>query len=1037
MKFLFKLKPYLPILVLLVIELILFYLNYVPKTYFLGWDNLFPELNFAENLKRSFFAIWEQYRGLGFLDGMSFAANLPHYVFLYITSLVLPQDLLRYFFNFFMHFLGGAGIYFLLKKIFNANPNKTVLSFLGALFYLFNLATIQMFYAPYELFSIHFAFLPWLILFAIKYLENGFKKDLVVFSALSLLSASQANVPTIFIVYFFALFITITFYLLKERKNGLKKALIIIFITISMNSFWGLPYTYYGLTNSKTTINSKINQMSTKSVYLSNKARGDFLSTALFKGFWLDYTDSQSNGKNDYIMPAWRTHTETLLFIASGLVFFFLSVAGAIIALVKKDQKFYPFIFMFIASFLMLGIDIPILNSVFNFFYNHVPLFAQVFRFTFTKFSILYVFSFSILLTLTLSTILQSGKLFKISKIILPFGFVIVLLYYSFPAFQGQFIYKNLRIEIPSDYFQLVNYFKNQGTNERIALLPQASYWGWTYTNWGYRGSGFIWYGLPQASLDGSTFPWSKQNENYYWELDQAVNSLNKTYLEAVLEKYQINWVVLDNTVISQYSPKASSTIKLQKLIESSAKVSLAAKFGRIGVYRVKQDLPQNNFVSLSSNLPEIDPKYQWDNFDTAYLENGDYMTGSAKSNDVFYPFRSLFTGRKQEELEFKIYDRGDYFSFQAKIPQSLVGATLSIPKLYEEEISEIATDNLAKKTLRYPQVFIDNELIPVSLGTSTDSSDLNSSGAEKISLPYIHEGKLEVRVPKLEGYYSYNSKSKGDLFNRSYKNCNPFAKGINKREKISENGEDALRLISFNSNNCFDIDLPSLSQRISYLVTVKSRNLEGQSPLFSIINKTSQKPNFESNLPKNKEFSNAYFIIPPMEDYGLGYNLYFDSVSMGNVKTVNDLSNVEVHQIPYRFLTFLKIEKHPDAKKSNVSINASDSTVYHPNPSFYEIKPNKPLQSGVTLLLSQSYDKDWRAYVLDSENILNKMFPFLGGEELKNHVLVNNWENGWVLDSKIDKNSRIIIVYLPQYLEFLGFLTIVVTLFFIIRLKS
>ncbi len=1037
MKFLFKLKPYLPILALVVIEFILFYLNYVPKTYFLGWDNLFPELNFGENLKRSFFAVWEQYRGLGFLDGMSFAANLPHYIFLYITSLFLPQDLLRYFFNFFMHFLGGAGIYYLLRKLFDTNPNKTILSFLGALFYLFNSATIQMFYAPYELFSIHFAFLPWLILFAIKYLENGSKKTLVVFSTLSFLSASQANVPTIFIVYFFALLTMITFYLLKERAGGLKKALIIILITISMNSFWGLPFAYYGLTSSKVTVDSKINQMSTETVYLINKDRGDFLDTALLKGFWLDYTDSQSNGKSDYIMPAWREHSETLPFIVVGLLFFFLSVAGAIIALVKRDRKFYPFIFIFLFSFLMLGNDIPVLNSVFNFFYNHVPLFAQIFRFTFTKFSILYAFSFSILLTLALSVILQYGRILKYSKIILPFGFAIILLYYSFPVFQGQFIYKNLRVEIPSDYFQLVNYFKKQGVNERIALLPQASYWGWTYTNWGYRGSGFIWYGLPQPSLDGSTFPWSRENENYYWELDQAVNSLNKSYFEAVLGKYQIHWIILDNTIISQYSPKASSTIKLQQLLESSAKISLAAKFGRIDVYRVRQDLSQNNFVSLSSNLPEIYPKYQWNNFDTAYLENGDYIAGSARSSDVFYPFRSIFTGRKQEELEFKISDKGAYFSFQAKIPQSLAGATLVIPKLYEEEVFEIAMDDLAKKTLKYPQIFIDDELVPVSLETSNDSSGFDSSGAAKILLPYIHEGKLEVRVPKLEGYYSYNSRAKGDLFNRSYKDCNPFAKGINKREKISENGESVLRLTGFNSNNCFDIDLPSFSQRIGFLVTIKSRNLEGKSLLFAIINKTSQKPNFESNLPKNKELLNSYFIIPPMENYGLGYNLYFDSVSIGNVKTVNDLSNVDVRQIPYRFLTFLKIEKYPNTKKSNLNINTNDFTVYHPNPSLYEIRPNKSIESGTTLLLSQSYDTGWHAYVLDNVNILNKLFPFLGGEELKKHVLVNNWENGWVLDSKIDKDARIVIVYLPQYLEFVGFMAIFIAIILMLKLKS
>ena len=58
------------------------------------------------------------------------------------------------------------------------------------------------------------------------------------------------------------------------------------------------------------------------------------------------------------------------------------------------------FIALFIFSFLMLGNDIPYLKSFSTFFSDHIPYFFQAFRFTFTKFSILYVFSFSILLVL-------------------------------------------------------------------------------------------------------------------------------------------------------------------------------------------------------------------------------------------------------------------------------------------------------------------------------------------------------------------------------------------------------------------------------------------------------------------------------------------------------------------------------------------------------------------------------------------------------------------------------------------------------------
>ncbi len=1036
MKFLTKLKPYLPIFGLAVVELILFAVNYVPKTYFLGWDNLFPEFNFAQNLQRSFFAVWEEYRGLGFLDGMSFAANLPHYVFLYITSILLPQSLLRYFFIFFMHFLGGAGMYFLLGRLFSAYSNKKILSLLGALFYLFNIATIQMFFAPYELFSVHFAFLPWLLLFVIKYLENGRKKDLIALALISFISSPQAHVPTIFIVYLFALFTTLAFYILRKKKEGFKKAFLIVIVTFSMSAFWSLPYLYSGVTNSRAAVDSKINQMSTEDVYLKNKARGDFLDVALLRGFWLDYTDSQPRGNNDYIMPVWREHTQKPPFVAIGLILFFLSIIGAAIALRDRNKKFYPFIFMFFFSFLMLGNDIPILKLVFNFFYDHIPLFSQIFRFIFTKFSILYVFSFSILLTLALSVVLERARRFKYSLVILPLGIVLALFYYSLPAFEGQFIYKNLRVNIPTEYFQAVDYFKKQNKNERIAILPQTSYWGWTYTNWGYRGSGFIWYGLPQPTLDGSSFPWSRENENYYWELDQAINSSNSSYFEAVLKKYQVNWVLLDQALISQYSSKASSTDRLQKLIENSKEITLANKIGTISIYRVKGNLQQRNFVSITSNLPRISPKYQWSNFDMAYLENANYVASTAKNGEIFYPFRSIFTGRKQEELEFKISEKGNYFSFSSMIPKDLVGALMIVPSIYQEEISEITKNELETATIRYPQIFLDNELFLIDIQRSNDPLNLNL-GTNKVVLPYINKGQLEVRIPKLEGYYSYNSSATGDLFNRTHKNCNPSTQGTNTTEKIVENGESLLRLTNINASNCFDFDIPSISQRISYLVKIKSRNLEGKSLLFSVIDKNSQKPVFESYLPKNREFTDSYFIIPPLDSYGLGYNLLFDNVSIGDTKTVNDLKSVEIHAIPYRFLTSLKIEK-PGNETIN-PISSNNFTVLHPNPSFYKVELNEPTKSNTTLVLSQSYASGWKAYEVSNDNFLTNFFPFVFGKELKEHVLVNNWENGWTLNSSfnINHSSLIYIVYLPQYLEYLGFVILIIGTFYLLKKRS
>lgn len=1016
MKFFNKLKSFWPIFLLIIIELILFFTNYVPKTYFLGWDNLFPQLNFAENLRRSLFAVWEEYRGLGFLDGMSFAANLPYYILLYLTSFFLPDNLIRYFSIFFLHFLGGIGIYSLLNNLLKASRYQKATSFLGALFYLFNFGTMQMFYAPYELFSIHFAFLPWLVLFIIRYLENGRKQDLIVFTVLSFISASQAHVPTVFIVYLIMVFALLFFYFLKEKKLALKKIVLIILVTIFLNAFWSFPYAYYGLTGSRATVESKINEMSTESAFLINKARGTFIDVALIRGFWLDYTDVQKNGQYQYIMPNWRAFSQKTPFMAIGFFFFILSLSGLVLGILKREQRLYPFIFTFIFSFLMLGTDIPVVNSVFNFFYKGVPLFSQVFRFTFTKFSILYVFSYSILLSLSLSLLLRYLKKIRVASMIASLVFILLLFYYSFPSFQGQFIYNNLRIKIPNDYFALTNYFKNQNTNQRIALLPQTSYWGWTYTQWGYRGSGFIWYGLPQPSMDGSIFPWSAQNENYYWEIDQAINSGNQFYLETVLQKYQINWLIIDNSTISQYSANLSFVNNLHQLIKDSTVIKKTKSFGRIDVYKINQSLLWQNFVSVVSNLPEVGPSYKWNSFDAAYLENGNYI--NSNQAEVVYPFRTLFTGREQKKLEFKVVDKGSYYSFQSQIPTTLAGGTLIIPNLTSQNFPV--------------QIYLDGELIKTNLNYS-----IANSAETKVALPYISKGKFEVRIPKITTFYDYNTRTSGDLFNRVFRQCNPFNVGQNKQERIFEDKQNVLRLSNYNSTICFDFNLPYNSQQIAYLIKIENRNLQGKSLLFSIINRFTQKPNFESNLPQNKNFTNSYFIIPPMENNGVGYDLYFYNVSLGNVKSINELANIEVREIPYDFLLRLKIQKMKSILRP-VGADSGEFEVSHPNPSLYGLKMNFP-QQNTTLILSQSFDPGWHAYKVNSTGILSQMLPFLFGKRLEQHIEVNNWENGWKLINNNqqltanDKSLKIVIVYLPQYLEYLGMILGLFSLVFII----
>jgi len=132
-----------PIAILIFIESILVGINFTPHTNLVGWDNMYPELNFGLNIERSLTSVWQEYRGMGYMDGMSHAANLIHYLFLWIMSFLLPQQILRYFYIFLTHLVGGIGIYMLLTYLLpKKKKHMQWIALTGAIVYQYCFATI-------------------------------------------------------------------------------------------------------------------------------------------------------------------------------------------------------------------------------------------------------------------------------------------------------------------------------------------------------------------------------------------------------------------------------------------------------------------------------------------------------------------------------------------------------------------------------------------------------------------------------------------------------------------------------------------------------------------------------------------------------------------------------------------------------------------------------------------------------------------------------------------------------------------------------
>lgn len=599
-----------PPLILVLITLLLSYLNFQPNTWLTGWDNLHPEFNFNLYFHR-YLSVWQEYRGLGLLGGMAHSADLTRTIFLYFLSGFFNANLLRYFWTFICLIFGVLGTYALTHKlVHHLNPNtkgiNKISSFFAALFYLLNLSTLQTFYIPFETFTSFYLFLPWLLYSDLNYLNKTGSKNISLLIIIHILASSAFYVQTLFIVYLICLFpLLISSFFATKKFAPLVNLILSIFIT---QSYWLLPVSYFTITNSNVTVNSQQNLISTPEISLRNQQYGDIADVILLKGFNFNYVDLGTNNQFTYLLGPWVSHLNNHFIIIIGFILFSLVLIGIIYSFLKKTSILYPFLAVFLISFFALINLNPPTQKLYQFLIDHLPLFKQIFRNVYTKWSIPAALSYSIFFGIGLYPLLKTSK--KINK---RFGYIISIFSLSFliflfnnPSFQGYFIYPNMQIDIPKEYFQLFDFFSHQDTNTRTMNLPQHTFWGWEFYNWGYRGSGFLWYGIEQPILDRAFDVWSPYSENYYFEVQKAIYSQNQTTFEDILEKYSINWIIIDESIINPDQRDQNSLYlnQLEQLLKHSNKIEQVTSFNYIKVFKTKLETNPQNFFSTEAYLP-------------------------------------------------------------------------------------------------------------------------------------------------------------------------------------------------------------------------------------------------------------------------------------------------------------------------------------------------------------------------------------------------------------------------------------------------
>jgi hypothetical protein len=895
----------------------------------MGFDSWHPEFNFSAAFEKTL-SVWQEYMGLGTHGPMSFASDLSRNIFLLLFSFFLPESFLRYLWTFLMLLSGTLGMYYFLNiSIFGRERNYSKdLSFLGALFYLFNLSTLQLFYTSFDGFMTQFGFLPWLFWSGKKLLDGYSKRNVLIFLVISFFSSSQAYTGTLFFAFlmFYFLYLLYESLIYPETKKRLFNLFRIFVIYFLANFFWLGPVLYAIVSGAENVSKTTINLLSSEESFFLNQKYGDLGSILELRNFWFDSTDYNNNfGSFDLLFNDWIKY---LALPSSLWIHYFLTsivILGLIYSLFVKKFRIFSFLFLLSVFFLTAGKE-PF-SVPYNFLRDNIPLLKEALRFPFTKFSIIASFIYAILFSLGISLIFDKVSAFltnykKSDRVMFLFSLLFLAIFVSrfFPYFEGKLLNPNTKVFFPEEYQRVFNHFSNLPSEERVFLAPADKFWAWSYYDFGYRGSGFLMYGLKQPVIYRSYDVWNKTNENIYWEINFALENNDEKMLADLINKYQIKHFVIDRNIVipgkSREDVKSFSN-KLQILLEKTKLVQKREVYGDILIVETK--VP-SGFLKTYKSLPDVRLFQGLRYYDSVYKEIGDYLISddsivSTNTNQVNYPYNFLNSLRTLNKENFEFID-----SNKNKIKILSSNQITNEFKLNKSE-------GLYSTQIRRGELV----LVPVIASNDTFSASIPASS----SLVYLdNKNYLNLLNPVSKSFYIQGD-SKLSFYQEKGTDTylvNEFYAGKIELDSCSENPRGSFSyqfvngnlLVTSTGNNqslCLfsDIKKGVFEKGVPVGVQLKLFSSKDDSLNYCILDNQTKKCLDEGYLDESNNFS---FVFTPIKDSN-EYSLYLFPNFKNESNLKFEIGNILVTK--YSLLTSLSISNLPKQlsnQKSEITLD-------------------------------------------------------------------------------------------------------------------
>ena len=670
----FKKRP--GLLILSIILLAITAVNIKPDFYLMGWDNYSSYFNLKNNIFRTFFATWREYRGLG-VPSDSESTDMFRQLFFLILSPFIKQGLLDQIFSLFSFDLGVILTYLFSKKLFKGvfQDNEQKLDLIGVfsgLFYIFNLNTLATFYFPMIMYINRFYAVPLLFYIFLSLIQEKITwKKTVIFSLLIIFSSGAYMTATIFITVLIALMI----FLLLQSQN-IKKSLIFILFFIILNSFWLLPFINYTLNKSNivyqapTFIDANEIQLNKPASFYSL-----FKQLILYPNFFDTTVTSFDNSQTSGIHPLSNFISNfpysLVLYI---FPLFYLCGIALLLFNYKKYKKFLwiPFT-IFLYLFLSLKAFSP-LGFIYIILEKNLPFFGSLFRFGDTKFHYFIGFAGSLSAGFFIAKISERLNKKNIVFLILTLIIISTTVYSSyFGRFFGFFDLN----KVPGAYFEIAKLINDDKGDYRVLHLPFNQDRYWRSYNWGYLGSSFLHFLINKPLVEKTFEPASQENVELNSEIFEKI-AKKKEDLYPLLKKTGIKYIIFDETISPQMTAKGLGSWGTYNYFDSKESVRKLESEGLISkitsynvniseyldiyekIFPFSQD--DLNLIKKTSNyeivlyeLKDPNPKFQQvNNFSFTDPKTSGFNTDPAKDTLQYDKYNFNAFPFKRNDLKFK-----------------------------------------------------------------------------------------------------------------------------------------------------------------------------------------------------------------------------------------------------------------------------------------------------------------------------------------------------------------------------------------------